>query len=80
MTAREAGGPTGAMRLEELLALPAAVNVTTAGRALGIGRDKAYELLRRYHAADGQRGERPVSTCQATDIGTAPDLGDSVRD
>lgn len=46
MTAHEAGGPTGAMRLEELLALPATVNVTTAGRALGIGRDKAYELIR----------------------------------
>lgn len=29
------------MGLEELLALPATVNVTTAGRALGIGRDKA---------------------------------------
>jgi hypothetical protein len=46
MTAHEASGPTGAMRLEELLALPATVNVTTAGRALGIGRDKAYELIR----------------------------------
>jgi hypothetical protein len=34
------------MSLEELLALPATVNVTTAGRALGIGRDKAYELIR----------------------------------
>lgn len=34
------------MGLEELLALPATVNVTTAGRALGIGRDKAYELIR----------------------------------
>ncbi|MEU3973383.1 DNA-binding protein [Streptomyces bacillaris] len=35
------------MGLEELLALPATVNITTAGRALGIGRDKAYELVRR---------------------------------
>ncbi|OPF78190.1 DNA-binding protein [Streptomyces antioxidans] len=34
------------MGLEELLALPATVNVTTAGRAFGIGRDKAYELIR----------------------------------
>lgn len=34
------------MGLEELLSLPATVNVTTAGRALGIGRDKAYELIR----------------------------------
>ena len=31
------------MGLEELRALPATVNVTTGGRALGIGRDKAYE-------------------------------------
>lgn len=48
MTAQEARGQTstGAMSLEELLALPATVNVTTAGRALGIGRDKAYELIR----------------------------------
>jgi excisionase family DNA binding protein len=34
------------MGLEELLSLPATVNVTTAARALGIGRDKAYELVR----------------------------------
>ncbi|WP_280886877.1 helix-turn-helix domain-containing protein [Streptomyces sp. LBL] len=34
------------MGLEELLALPATVNVTTAARALGISRDKAYELIR----------------------------------
>ncbi|GAB2751725.1 hypothetical protein GCM10027072_56300 [Streptomyces bullii] len=46
MTAQKASGPSGAMGLEELLALPATVNVTTAGRALGIGRDKAYELIR----------------------------------
>ncbi|MFE2179315.1 DNA-binding protein [Streptomyces asiaticus] len=48
MAAQEAGeqAPSGAMGLEELLALPATVNVTTAGRALGIGRDKAYELIR----------------------------------
>ncbi|MGW1629272.1 DNA-binding protein [Streptomyces anthocyanicus] len=42
------------MGLEELLALPATVNVTTAGRALGIGRDKAYELIR--------KGKFPVRT------------------
>lgn len=48
MTAQAAGrrASAGAMGLEELLALPATVNVTTAGRALGIGRDKAYELIR----------------------------------
>jgi predicted DNA-binding transcriptional regulator AlpA len=44
----------GAMTLEELLELPATVNVTTAGRALGIGRDKAYALVR--------QGEFPVRT------------------
>ncbi|WP_309226936.1 DNA-binding protein [Streptomyces lunaelactis] len=56
MTAQEPGGPAsaGAMGLEELLALPATVNVTTAGRALGIGRDKAYELIR--------TGDFPVRT------------------
>lgn len=34
------------MGLEELLSLPATVNVSTAARALGIGRDKAYQLIR----------------------------------
>ncbi|MDQ0990774.1 helix-turn-helix domain-containing protein [Streptomyces sp. V3I7] len=42
----QAQAEAGAMGLEELLSLPATVNVTTAGRALGIGRDKAYELVR----------------------------------
>ncbi|WP_241518719.1 helix-turn-helix domain-containing protein [Streptomyces sp. CB03238] len=48
MAAQEAGGQAsaGAMGLEELLALPATVNVTTAARALGISRDKAYALIR----------------------------------
>ncbi|MFE5117704.1 DNA-binding protein [Streptomyces sp. NPDC056669] len=56
MAAQEAceQAPSGAMGLEELLALPATVNVTTAGRALGIGRDKAYELIR--------SGQFPVRT------------------
>ncbi|MEV7279770.1 DNA-binding protein [Streptomyces sp. NPDC093111] len=34
------------MTLEELLALPPTVNVTTAARALGIGVHKAYDLIR----------------------------------
>jgi hypothetical protein len=48
MTTLETGAQpqSGAMSLKELLSLPATVNVTTAGRALGIGRDKAYELIR----------------------------------
>ncbi|GAY09824.1 AlpA family transcriptional regulator [Pseudonocardia sp. N23] len=36
----------------DLLALPPAVDVQTAGRALGIGRSTAYDLA--------QRGEFPV--------------------
>jgi predicted site-specific integrase-resolvase len=40
------------MSREELLALPAVVNLVTAARALGIGRTRAFELTR--------RGEFPV--------------------
>lgn len=32
--------------MEEVRSLPAAVNVVTAARALGIGADKAYELIK----------------------------------
>ncbi|MEU3051095.1 MULTISPECIES: DNA-binding protein [unclassified Streptomyces] len=35
-----------AMTMEELLSLPPAVSVATAARALGIGADKAYELIK----------------------------------
>ncbi len=35
------------MTRAELLALPAVVDVTTAARALGLGRSTAYELARR---------------------------------
>ncbi|WP_432034226.1 DNA-binding protein [Streptomyces antibioticus] len=45
---------SGAMGMEELLALPATVNVVTAGRALGISPNTAYELIR--------NGEFPVRT------------------
>lgn len=34
------------MSAEELHALPAVVDVTTAGRLLGVGRGAAYELVR----------------------------------
>ncbi len=37
---------------DELLALPVAVDVVTAGRAIGMGRTTAYELAK--------RGEFPV--------------------
>lgn len=41
-----------AMTRDELLALPAVTDLTTATRALGIGRTRAFELAR--------RGEFPV--------------------
>ena len=34
------------MSVDELLALPVSVDLTTAGRAFGLGRTKAYELAR----------------------------------
>jgi hypothetical protein len=34
------------LTIEELLALPATVDLPTAGRAFGIGRTKAHELAR----------------------------------
>jgi hypothetical protein len=34
------------MELDELLALPVSMDLVTAGRALGIGRTKAHELVR----------------------------------
>jgi hypothetical protein len=40
------------MSRDELLALPAVVDLVTAARALGIGRTRAFELTR--------RGEFPV--------------------
>jgi len=36
-----------AMTRAELLALPAVVDITTAARALGLGRSTAYDLARR---------------------------------
>lgn len=41
------------MAREELLALPASIDLVTAGRALGIGRTTSHALAR--------RGEFPVS-------------------
>jgi hypothetical protein len=34
------------MRREEVLALPVTVDVPTAGRAFGLGRDASYDLAR----------------------------------
>ena len=45
------------MSQAELLALPSAVDLTTAGRAFGIGRTKAFELAR--------AGEFPVKVLRA---------------
>jgi len=39
--------PDGGMDRRELLALPAAVTIPTAARALGCGRSLAYDLARR---------------------------------
>lgn len=38
---------TDEMTREELLALPVTIDLVTAARALGMGRTKAYELVRR---------------------------------
>ena len=35
------------MSLDELLSLPVSVDLTTAGRAFGIGRTKSFELARK---------------------------------
>jgi len=40
------------MSLDELLSLPVSVDLTTAGRAFGIGRTKSFELA--------QQGRFPV--------------------
>lgn len=48
---RQAGSREGSrgrgMSREEILSLPAAIDLETANRALGLGRSKGYELARR---------------------------------
>jgi excisionase family DNA binding protein len=39
-------GPEPPMSRQELLALPATLDVPTAARALGVSRTQAYELIR----------------------------------
>lgn len=51
---------TRGMTRAELLALPAAVDIRTAGRAFGFGQRKAYALV--------QRGEFP---CRVLRLGNA---------
>jgi len=48
---------TGALTRDELLALPAVIDIVTAGRALGLGRTLAHALAR--------RGEFPVPVLRA---------------
>jgi hypothetical protein len=48
------------MAKDELLALPAAVDLETANRALGLGRSKGYELAK--------RGQYP---CRVLRLGTS---------
>jgi hypothetical protein len=45
-TVRPAAVPVRAMPLSEVVALPAVTDLVTAGRALGMGRTKSYELAR----------------------------------
>ncbi len=47
MRENEAGGRAKGMSREELLELPAAVDLETGNRALGLGRSKGYELAKR---------------------------------
>ena len=47
MTRDVASHDRDAMTRAELLALPAVIDVTTAARALGLGRSTAYDLARR---------------------------------
>lgn len=43
---RETSGDTPGMSLGELLGLPLAIDLATAGRAFSIGRTKAYALTK----------------------------------
>ncbi|WP_425834024.1 DNA-binding protein [Streptomyces fractus] len=55
------------MGLKELLALPATVNVVTAARALGISKEKAYQLIR--------CGEFPVPVLRLGETHRVPSAG-----
>jgi hypothetical protein len=47
MPANSSAARVKGMTREELLALPAAVDLDTGNRALGLGRSKGYELAKR---------------------------------
>lgn len=55
---------TGALPREELLALPAVIDLVTAGRALGLGRTLAHSLAR--------CGEFPVPVLRAGRVYRVP--------
>ncbi|MFD7342083.1 hypothetical protein ACFV98_39895 [Streptomyces violascens] len=57
---QEVVGRARGMSREELLELPAAVDLETGNRALGLGRSKGYELAK--------RGQYP---CKVLRLGTA---------
>ncbi|MEV6946685.1 DNA-binding protein [Streptomyces sp. NPDC051172] len=59
-------GRRGGMSVEEVRSLPAAVSVVTAARALGIGSDKAYELIR-----DGSFPAQTIPLGQTQKVSTA---------
>ena len=46
-TSEGVGRPNDGLTRSELLALPVVIDITTAARALGLGRSTAYELARR---------------------------------
>lgn len=60
MHTNETAEQSKGMTREELLALPAAVDLDTGNRALGLGRSKGYELAK--------RGEYP---CKVLRLGKA---------
>ncbi|MGI5470252.1 hypothetical protein [Streptomyces sp. CA-132043] len=60
MDKSETAGQVKGMGREELMALPAAVDLDTGNRALGLGRSKGYALAR--------RGEYP---CKVLRLGKA---------
>jgi len=73
---------TRGMTEAEVLALPAAVDLATAGRALGIGRTKAFELARegRFPVKVLQVGEKfrvpRTALLEALDIDPAAAVSD----
>jgi hypothetical protein len=62
------------MTMEELLALPVSVNLPTAARALGIGKNKAYEMAATGALTDGGEMPCPVRRLRNEYRVTRPDL------